>query len=127
MTTSSNSFDAANAVPDLDYDFAPFAPDAKGVIPEPSQTAFEKFQKAFNAVVPDGDVTKLNELSKEESDRRTDLYLTAIAKLCSNTPTKAQIKKLPYRHQVAFIGWIFNTFRPATILDPQRDTPETEG
>jgi hypothetical protein len=123
--TSTTGFNAAEVVPDLDYDLTKFAgPKAKGTIPEPSREAIEKFEKAIKSHLPDGDTSKLGEMSEEEMAAAEAGILATLAELCSNQPTRAQLKKLPNRHLIAFIGWLVGMLRGPSLALLQGDTPK---
>lgn len=128
-------FKAASAVEELDFDFRPYV-EIDGVVPEPSTSKIQQFQKDIKSIFGEAilaqaeaansggnvNVEQVREFlaadDTTESDEKYAQLLTAVAKVCSNKPTKAQLEKLPYRHQGVFIGWITGTFlgdsKPAT-------------
>lgn len=131
-------FILADEVEALNYDFAPYV-EVQGVIPEPSEAKVKEFQRGLRAIMApvlekvvevtgDGKQTERDRLiaavaamkdtdgvasSEAEADKQMDLMLKLCAKVCSNTPTYAQIKALPYRPRQAFVGWLVGTFIPS--------------
>lgn len=125
---TTTSFDVEDELDVIHYNFKPYV-DAEGEIPEPSDTEIENFRKTmlklFNPVVSKAGgnlteenlreiATKLNDSELEETSHIQDKLLRAIAKLCSNQPSYVQLKKLPWRGQKKFIGWIMGIY-----LDPK--------
>lgn len=128
-------FDASQAVEPLDYDFTQYAPDARGVIPEPSQDLLDQFERASNAgtnelgldqaqqmrisaaVASDSpDLARLlADLPAEIIERMQDpnfraatreRMLDAMAELCQGTPSRDEIAALPPRVREAFQNWL---------------------
>jgi hypothetical protein len=132
-------FNAAAEVDILDYDFTAFEPDVKGVTPEPSMAKVRKFQRQMKEIVrePVIDAAKRRESGRTEltvaeleealsgsndeaSEAMLDKIIDVTAEVCSNKPTAAQIKKLPWRVQQHFLGYIAGKF-----LSGEASTPVT--
>lgn len=112
------NFDAGAVVDVLDYDFTAFLPGVQGVIPEPSGQAIETLTEVLRRVMPTKtdengkmtlDIDAVEREVKEGSDVESILY-TAIADFCQQTPNVEQLRRLPYRVQRAFIGWLLGKF-----------------
>jgi hypothetical protein len=104
------SFSAKSAAPALDYDFNPHVK-AKGTVPEPSQEAVEQFQEVILAILPDGDLDKLQNLSLAEGKAATLKFKEALADLCAGSPSREELDALPHRVLVAFSGWLSGSFQ----------------
>jgi hypothetical protein len=120
-------FNASEAVEPLDYDFTGYVdgPEARGVVPEPSQQAMSGYRKAVLGVireykdVQDLDVDNITDdqmdnltARAEELEKRMD-ELTA--RLCKNTPSIEVLGKLPWRHKVLFSKWLQEQFNPGKL------------
>lgn len=123
-----STFELENELDVIHYNFNPFV-EAEGDIPEPSDDQIDKFRKAmlkiFDPVVSKagGDLTeehlraiaaKFDSSEIEESSKIQEKLLRAIAALCSNQPSYVELKKVPFRGQKKFIGWIMGIY-----LDPK--------
>ena len=107
----------------LTYDFRPYV-EAHGVIPEPSSAQIKSLQSAMRAALKPaleamGVATEtadasalmaaLAEPSKADlkaAEAAEAAIILAISETCSGTPTPLELRKLPYRGQQAFIGWL---------------------
>jgi hypothetical protein len=118
------SFVLADELDEINYDFRPYV-DASGTVPEPSDKQIEKFREVllsiFEPILSKNGgsfdkaniaeaVSQLSEEEMKESAKAQDKLLHAIASLCSNQPSFAEIKKLPWRGQRKFMGWVFGVF-----------------
>lgn len=128
--SSSNSFNIAEELDELTFDFTKFVKGAKGTIPEPSSEqvrafhsalrhitapAREMFERAKKMDASEEEVTMaaLDALGDEADDAAKELMdgaCDAAAALCSNRPSSEQIRQLPWRGQKAFIGWLSGQF-----------------
>jgi hypothetical protein len=132
-------FNAADEVDVLDYDFTAFVPNVKGVTPEPSMGKIRHYQKTMKLAVREPYVesarrkeagqseltaAELDEVLSgardEEAEKILNDIIEATADVCSNKPTAAQIRKLPYRVQQHFLGYIAGKF-----LSGEASTPVT--
>jgi capsule polysaccharide export protein KpsE/RkpR len=106
-----SGFDAAEAVPALDWDFTKYCgKTASGTITEPSQDQVRAFQASILEVAPGGNVAAaFRSLDAEEAAAANEKLFIAIVKVCSGKPTRAQLDKLPHRVLQAFCGWIFGS------------------
>lgn len=117
-------FDAGKAVEPMDYDFTTVpGGKGKGTVPEPSNEAMEKFQKAFGKIqreamalgkdIKDEDFTDEVEADLEVKAKDIGHRLdAAVAKLCKNNPTIEEMDSLPFRHKQAFAKWLLEQFSP---------------
>lgn len=105
-------FTAGTAVEPLEWDFTKYQPAPTegqavapwgGTIPEPTQAALERFNAALVAAAPTGDAARLSEVTDMSV---LDPIKRALADLCGNLPSVAQLDALPFRVLVAFIGWL---------------------
>lgn len=118
------NFNYSEEVDTVNFDFRP-ALDLFGVVPEPSDKAIDKFRaKLIKIVEPitaktdgklDAESLKVIAASMTEDEKDNalgiqDQLLRAIAELCGNTPPYTAVKKLPFRGQKAWIGYIMGTF-----------------
>lgn len=129
-------FDAGTVVAPLDYNFDSLAklpkyqnpdgtsmyPELVGVVgttPEPSDEAVQKMQRAFvastKALQPAADVDPndpravrqaLDDMPRELFAKAEEDILDALAELCAGSPTREQLKALPYRHKREYIKWL---------------------
>lgn len=130
------TFNVADEVEDLAYDFTkalPGVPGAAGAIPEPSAKQIAGFFTAIAQLIrdqldlskPDSDsgaafdpenpadlMRALDSFTEAQFVKVSKQMCAAHAKLCSNTPSEAILAKLPYRHQQAFFGWVQGMFLP---------------
>jgi len=121
-------------VEDLTWDFGPEdGSGPKGVVPEPSSDQIRAFRRAIGewmqvvmgsvADMAGVDATKLtpqammDTLSKflnaggdEKADKLDDELMHAMADLCSDKPSIADLELIGYRGQQAFLGWLMGTF-----------------
>jgi hypothetical protein len=129
-------FVLAEELDTLEYDFrTPARPDAPhGVIPEPTTKQLDTFSSTLRHIMapmaalvadrsePEAELSAADvaaamaTVDEDEAKSRAllDELVVAVAAVCSNTPSVADIEDLPYRGQKAFIGWIMGTF-----LDPE--------
>lgn len=115
-------FDAGGIVEGLECKLTPYA-DFDGVIPEPSDKQVGEFLAGLRQVLAqardkvaaqeDIDVTDPAQVAKALDDLdpqefvETAAGLAALhAALCSGTPSKAQILKVPIRRRVHFYSWL---------------------
>jgi hypothetical protein len=117
----------------LDYDFAPYAPNIKGTIPEPSTKLIDAFRRKWDALFMGAQLAAEN-VKKDKTDQPkftadapmstilqewADFELESpvvaafdkaivdtIAFVCQNKPSAAQINKLPARQRQAFVTWV---------------------
>ena len=139
-------FKAVDTVEVLDYDFTPWG--GSGVTPEPSDAQIKAFQKALRSIIGPALVERQRAVEAvettpsaaemeallargedNEADEQFDALLTAVAAVCSHKPTKAEIKKLPYRVKRHFCGYIAGTFlgedkRPLRTANGRALSPE---
>lgn len=99
------SFKATEAVPALDYDFTPHV-EAKGTVPEPSQKAIKKFNKAMRQLTGGKSLLDIAKLDEDEQEAMNDGMKPIIADLCQGHPSLAQLDELPHRLLSAFCGWL---------------------
>lgn len=123
-------FNAGSAIEAVEYDFEPYQPGVKGVIPEPTQGQVELF---FNRVADirklafkvERDIKKaaesddeadldavLDNLPQDKIDEAKNEIALWAAELCSNTPTEEQIRGLPYRPFAAFVKFLAEEYGP---------------
>lgn len=126
-------FVAADAVEAMEYDFTGFGGSA-GVIPEPSTDGLEKFQEAMRVATSKIGITikdtsaetlaaSLDELSGAGTGAARsvrDAMIEAVAVFCQQTPSAADLDRLPFRVFQAFVGWLLGCFRP------EAETPGTK-
>lgn len=127
------AFNASAAIEPLEYDFAPYQPEVKGVIPEPSeeqvQTYFKAVTKAAEGVRHlratadkvqqggeiDGDnpdvAALMEEMENFDMAGMLRSITEAVADLCSGQPTADQIQALPFRVRQEFVKWVGSQFR----------------
>jgi len=124
------SFNAANVVDPLDYDFSavPGLQDVKGTIKEPTSLQVQAYVNATRAemvrlrretgVVDEEDadavlaaLEKMDPARTVEAQKRSAEILSA---LCSGHPTGGQLMKLPHRVMHAFSEWLAKE-----VLDPE--------
>jgi hypothetical protein len=132
------SFDAATAVEQLDYDFTKYG-GGKGDIPEPTTGQLASYFNEIRDIA--GRARELQAAAKKMSEAQADdttedsvsddeaqeiiaamdkfsleefqhEMSSAVARLCSDSPSEEQLAKLPYRVLQAFIKWISGEFRP---------------
>lgn len=116
-----SSFILVDQVENLDYNFTPYGD--SGTIPEPSGEQINSFRKGVAAVMAEalGEDEKIEEGSQEWARRVVDVLgkdtaeiqekmLHVIAEVCSDKPSFDDLKKLPYRAQQAFSGWVMGMF-----------------
>lgn len=121
-------FNAATAVEQLEFDFAPYDADAKGAVPEPSDTQVAAFyanlgktlENALGAERVDGvDLTDPMQVGKlfmslSVEDHQA-VYAEALelhAAVCGGRPTAEQLGKLPFRLRQTFYGMVQEWLRP---------------
>lgn len=105
---------------EMSFDFSAYGGPV-GVIPEPTSTQIEVFLETLRQTMPttedeEGHVTlDIQAISalEEGTDLEALLY-GAVASVCSDHPTAAQIKALPFRPQRRFVGWLLGT-----LLNPE--------
>jgi hypothetical protein len=115
------SFNAAEAVEDLTYDFTKYVEGAQGSIPEPSGDEIETYRTTiFGAIQELGlspsdiqggvsgiDFDKMFGLV----DKAQGLELTMLDASASLTKIPAEVvRQLPFRVQRAFSGWVMGLF-----------------
>lgn len=94
----------------LDWDFtAHLGKDAKGTIPEPTQSAVEKFNRASKDINPGG-LAALMDMESDEAEATAVLFKDAIAELTQGEPSREMLDALPARVLTAFTGWIYGEF-----------------
>jgi hypothetical protein len=106
-------YKADEVVEKLEWDFTPFVPDAKGVVPEPSTEQvgafFEQLHLIFDRPAGETDdkvVDYMRRMSEDQMSLGDDKLLAAHADLCGNSPNVDQLRALPHRQRYAFFGWI---------------------
>lgn len=123
-----SKFNAGTAVEALEYDFTDFAPGVKGVIPEPSSEQvtgfFQVMQDMANEVrkmtlgkdpadlTPEESAEIVSVMSDDQTEQMQDRMMAAIDDLTSGQPSSADVMRLPYRVQAAFMAWLVTQFRP---------------
>lgn len=122
-----NTFTAGDEVEDLAYDFTKYIPGAAatGEIPEPSSKQIARFfskmaqtardmmdTSTFDPDNPAELLHALDSLDEAQFTKMNDGMVAAYAHLCGNTPSEATLKKLPWRVQQAFFGWVQGHFLP---------------
>jgi DNA-binding GntR family transcriptional regulator len=120
-------FDVSTAVEPLDFDFGQYGP--KGTIPEPSTERLDRFKREMRELMEE--VSGKPAESEQDTERRlaaltpedwqkldTRMY-AIVARLCGNSLTAAQLRKLPPRVSQAFVGWLMGQ------LAPNRSMPGT--
>jgi hypothetical protein len=137
-------FDAAEATPDLDWDFSKYGA-GSGVTPEPSEVQINRFTRQLQEVTQTPDRLKAATSTRTTSTRAKKYNLQAaldvirnvdggdddaialshelsvvIAAVCSDSPTASQIDKLPFRVRMAYFGWVVGQF-----TDPKAWMPAT--
>lgn len=118
-------FDAGTAVEPMDYDFTTTPGGrGKGTVPEPSTRQMKKFQDEFTRIMRAG--TALEKSMEDVSDMSDDALAdfqakqdaiseqldAAIAGLCQDQPSAAEVATLPFRVKTAFSNWLLEQFRP---------------
>ncbi|MGE5612678.1 MAG: hypothetical protein ACM3UO_00185 [Bacillota bacterium] len=135
-------FDAAAIFEELDYDFTKFsnAPDAKGIVPEPTRDQINAFREVMAEVYPTKkndknedvlDVDAIAARTKEADAALEESILIGLAALCSEQPSLDTLIALPWRIQNAFFGWVFGTFFGQTaastpVTNTSQATPANE-
>lgn len=126
MPNKSSSFVLSEELDVLTFDFSSVG-GAKGVIPEPSSVQITTFQRDLRhamapslAIMKQVGSTDLTSITQETLDaldeadetagQTMDAVADAVAALCSNSPSAEDIKKLPFRGQQVFVGWIAGKF-----------------
>lgn len=124
-------FDAGTVVEPLDWDFTKYD-GGKGTVPEPTdkmiETFFRDIAKAaaemFTTLGIDKDeaaaadpVTVIETVAATDIEtplttKMFDAMFKATAKLCSNQPSLAQLKKLPMRVRSRFVTWLIGELSP---------------
>lgn len=110
------------AVETLDYDFTGFPKEdgkgyctGKGTIPEPSQKALDQYFKDLSEIMGGGGaaahVRDITQIDPEVQKEQLAAVFAAIAKLCSNQPSKEQLMELPPRIKIAFLKWVNQEFQ----------------
>ena len=113
-------FKAESVVEALDYDFKPFV-QVSGTIPEPTDRQIADFLgdmkslfKEIESDLPQGVnlddmgsvMSAMDELDTEVTIKITGKMCEVYAKLCSGTPSEAQIRELPPRIRQIFFSWL---------------------
>jgi hypothetical protein len=104
----------------INFDFRPEV-DCYGTVPEPSDTKVTKFSKTvrdiLKPVTGDADATNpevikaaARVLDDEKQLEMSNALFKAVAELCSNQPNYTTIKKLPFRGQKLWLGYIMGIF-----------------
>jgi hypothetical protein len=123
-------FDAAGVVEGLECRLTPYA-DFDDVIPEPSDKQVAEFLTGLKRVMAEArekvaarapvDVNNAEQVAKALDDLEPQEFVdTAVtmaelhAALCSGTPSKAQILKVPIRRRGLFYQWLQNE-----VLSPE--------
>lgn len=130
-----SKFNAADAAEPLEYDLAPYAPDAKGTVPEPTDDQVaefyarlgKQFENALGAERLEGvDMTDPVDVAGVymtlDADDHRKMYQALLdlhADVCSGSPSREAIEALPFRLRRAFYtavqGWLRpEASRPAT-------------
>lgn len=104
-----SGFIAKDSVSPLDFDFTAFCgKGAKGTIPEPTQSAVDKFNRSMVDILPDG-MGSMGKLSSDEIETKNVLFKDAIAELSQGEPSRELLDKLPARVLTAFIAWLYGS------------------
>lgn len=114
-----SKFNAATAVEALEYDFSAYS-GGEGVIPEPSTAQVDEFFKTlkdlYSHINPDSDdkeaIEALKAMGEDEANRIGDRLKDSLAALCSNSPSREDLDRLPFRVFSAFSGWLAGSLRP---------------
>lgn len=111
-------FDAADE-PELTYDFTKYVPDAMGVTPEPPDVLVIAFGKAMAAIVAPYTAERdpavkptakdIGMVIEKAGETLTDM-VTAVAKLCQDSPSADEINGLPWRLKQNFVGYMTGLF-----------------
>lgn len=116
-------FKAREKVSGLEYDFTGITvadksdqdllDEAVGVIPEPSTYGVRRMNGRLNdmlGLAPDATLQERMEAlsSKTEAEMHEvdDEQLDIIAEITDGSPSREELAALPFRHRVAFYGWI---------------------
>lgn len=102
-----SGFDSGKAVHALDWNFSAHG-GPKGTIPEPTQSAVEKFNRTTGDILPGG-LKALLEMEPEEQETASALFKDAIAELAQNQPSREELDALPARVLTAFTGWLYGS------------------
>jgi len=128
-------FDAGAVVEELEWDFTKFGA-GSGVIPEPTDKEFQRYQKKVRDIVGNSGLTEVAEvatklqsgvhvdtsellaamggLPEDVFEKIEDALLDAVAEFTKDSPSRAQLEKLPMRPRQAFYGWLMGSFAPKT-------------
>lgn len=120
------TFNAGTAVEAMNWDFTDFG-GGSGVIPEPSTEQMDDFLEGLSEIGQKyADIMKIDTstMDKEEvaaliaqfkdvkSSDLTNTIANICAKVCSDNPSAEEIRRLPFRPQQAFIGFLVGELRP---------------
>lgn len=129
-------FDASSIGGDLEYDFSRWN-GPTGVVPEPPRSAVNSMMKSISAAFKETGLRDQNEdddsltpedvestMSKvddeEVFEKLTIQLLDALAKLCSGSPSREDLEKLPYRPFMGFFGYLIGN-----LTNPEGSKPGT--
>jgi len=116
-------FKAEQEIDILDFDFRPYA-EVSGVTPEPTTEQLKTFQRTMKALIgPQLEAIKEGkpiELPDDEEDELYEELLSAVADLCSQTPSYEELHDLPFRLQQHFLGYMVGKF-----VSPEMSAPAT--
>lgn len=123
------TFDAGSAVEDLNWDFTAYG-GGSGKVPEPSEKLIVDYYKELKEAISSlrgiqdhkgGSRDNLTQTEIEELMKQMETVdirkintevKKAVAKLCQNSPSVAELNKLPYRVLNAFVTWIQGEMSP---------------
>jgi hypothetical protein len=150
-------FDAGKAVEALEWDFSTvpvsdeqakaILKDAKGIVPEPTQDALERFQEHLRSTVVDNNLEDMVSLGDDAPPEQVIAAMSslpegalqkvmqgtndAIKELCAGSPSAEQIDALPARVRLAFVGWLTQSLvgptRPTSASEPSLATANGAG